>query len=42
MKRTLPVVALVLAGAVALILGISEQAAKGPKAAPSVASATER
>lgn len=42
MKRTLPVVALVLAGAVALILGISEQAAKASKASPSVATATER
>lgn len=42
MKRTWRILALVLASAVVLILGISDQAAKSSKATPSVASATER
>jgi hypothetical protein len=43
MSRTWPVLALVLASAVALILGISDQAAKSPRAGASLAaSASER
>jgi hypothetical protein len=37
MRRTWPVLALVLASAVVLILGISDQAAKAPRAGPSLA-----
>jgi hypothetical protein len=43
MGRTWPGLALVLASAAALILGISDQAAKAPRAGPSLATwATER
>ena len=44
MRRTWSVIALVLASAIALILGISDQAAKASKAGPNLAAsaASER